>query len=112
MNARQLQSVILGLVLFLSVSLFMVAHADNIRSGQWMIEPCNDNTGRLQLTLRYNERGEHERNDGWGNWGSTQSHSIGLDSLSGLTDADLKSAGKQVKFSVVHDAGSLQSEGW
>ena len=110
MALRRMQWISVMMVLLCGSLLTLCA--DSKYSGQWMIEPCGDKTGTLQLTLRYNERGELERHDGWGDWGSTQSHNVGLEQLSGLTEADLKSSGTKVKFRVVHEPGSLDSEGW
>src|SRR3954468_16828942 len=112
-SSFRLQSFVLGAILVLSGSALLVVHADNTHSGQWMLEPCGDKTNTMQLTVRYNERGENERNDGWGSWGNnTQSHSVKLESLAGLSEADLKSAGTHVKFRIVQDAGSLENDGW
>ncbi len=113
MSSRKVQFSI-GILCVLCGTLLLVAQTKvaNAFSGQWMIEPCNDKAQTLQLTLRYNQRGENERYDGWGDWGSTQSHAVDLQDLSGLTEADLKSGGTNVKFKIMQDAGSLQNEGW
>ena len=70
MTSRKSQAIV-GILFLLSGALLLVAQAKGLYSGQWMIEPCNDKTGTLQLTLRYNERGDQERNDGWGWWGNS-----------------------------------------
>src|SRR5437879_3863829 len=101
MSVRNLRLRLMSVIFFLLLAcsaVLLVAHAESTHSGQWMIEPCNDKTGTIQLTLRYNERGELELGDGWGN---TRSYTVELPSLSGLTEADLKSAGTHVKFRVV-----------
>src|SRR5438105_1217566 len=104
-----------GLLSIICGFALLAVRAENTHTGQWIIERCTDKLGTLQLTLRYSERGDNERNDSWGRWGgwdSTQSHSIDLADLTGLTDADLKSAGTHVKFKIIHDAGTLENDGW
>src|SRR5437879_13724434 len=108
MSVRNLRLRLMSVIFFLLLvcsAVLLVAQAESTHSGQWMIEPCSDKTGTIQLTLRYNEPGELERGDGWGGWGNTRSYTIELPSLSGLTDADLKSPGTHVKFRGVQYAG-------
>ena len=88
MNTRRLQWSIFILTLVLSSSLLVVVHAENARTGQWMIDPCSD-PAKVRLTLRYSDRDSNHggRDDDWGGWGNTQSHLILRAALAGLTDA-------------------------
>src|SRR5437016_2386433 len=94
--SRKLQWAIVICLLLVSSSALLVVHAEGNQTGQWMVEPYREDAGRVQLTLRYNERGDREREDGWGSWGSTQSHAVDVASLAGLTAAEMNSAGTHV----------------
>src|ERR1051325_11413001 len=99
MNTSRVTSFLVGLALVLSGSALLTVHADSTHSGQWMLDPCGDKTNTMQLTLRYSNRDDNENRDGWGWFGNnTTTHRVNMDTLQGLAESDLKSAGTHVKF--------------
>jgi hypothetical protein len=78
--------------------------ADGAYTGQWIIEPARE-ASLLHLTLTYSS----ERR---GRGQSLTSFSLSPDQLRGLTPAQMASAGSNVQFQVVRDAGTFNCEGW
>jgi hypothetical protein len=73
-------------------------------AGQWVIEAGRD-AGFLNLTLMYSseKRGRGQ---------NTTSFRAAPEQLRGLTAAQMMSAGSNVQFQIVRDAGTFNCEGW
>ena len=84
------------------------ALAQDSNSGQWIIEPARG-TDLLQLTLTYSAGRPTGQ---WGRGSSITSFGLALDQLRGLTQAQMMSAGTNVQFQLVRDAGAFNCEGW
>jgi archaellum component FlaD/FlaE len=93
--------------------LFLQTHAEDSSTqtrvqdsytGQWIIEPARE-ASLLHLTLTYSseKRGRGQ---------SINSFSLSPEQLRGLTSAQLMSAGTNVQFQLVRDAGTFNCEGW
>ncbi|HVG17658.1 MAG TPA: hypothetical protein VNI02_01295, partial [Blastocatellia bacterium] len=80
------------------------ASAQSRYEGQWTIENRRDRTA-LHLTLIYGD-GTQGRNT------NTTGFDIAPEHLQGLSQAQIMSAGSQVRFQIVRDAGVLNCEGW
>ncbi|MEN3335725.1 MAG: hypothetical protein V7641_5090 [Blastocatellia bacterium] len=80
------------------------ASAQDSYTGQWIIEPARE-ASLLHLTLTYSseKRGRGQ---------SMDSFSLSPEQLRGLTSAQLMSAGTNVQFQLVRDAGTFNCEGW
>src|SRR5919108_428850 len=70
-------------------------------TGQWLIDP-SDHPGKVQLNIRYGERGHSS------NWGRI----VPVSELVGLSPADMNGPGTTVRFKIVRSAGTLSCEGW
>jgi hypothetical protein len=79
------------------------AQADETYTGQWIIEPERE-ANWLHLTLMYS----HKQGRGQ----SMHSNRIAADQLRGLGSAQMMSAGTNVQFQIVRDAGTFNCEGW
>lgn len=80
------------------------AGADDAYTGQWIIEPSRQ-AGWLHLTLTYS-------NEKRGRGQSITSFKLAPDGLRGLSQAQMMSAGTNVQFQLVRDAGTFNCEGW
>ena len=69
--------------------------------GQWLIEPT-DQSGKVQLTIRY---GESRHSSDWG-------RDVPVSELVGLSASDMGGPGTTVHFKLVRSAGTLTCEGW
>ena len=80
------------------------ARTEDSYTGQWVIEPARD-TSLLNLTLMYSseKRGRGQ---------NITSFSTSPEQLRGLTAAQMTSAGANVQFQIVRDAGTFNCEGW
>ena len=78
--------------------------AQDSRSGQWIIDTTRD-AKQHHLTLNYSST-----RPGFGH--NITSFNLAPDRLQGLTGAQIMSAGSQVQFQLVRDAGTLNCEGW
>lgn len=78
--------------------------ADDAYTGQWIIEPARE-ANLLHLTLTYSSEKR-------GRGHSMTSFSLSPEQLRGLTPAQMMSAGTNVQFQLVRDAGTFNCEGW
>jgi hypothetical protein len=88
------------------------AQGEKSFEGQWLADFKGRDDGKVQFTLRYEER-KGNSTDGWNinNWSS--SSGITPDQLQGLTREQATSAaGGQVKFQLKRDAGAFDCDGW
>ena len=69
--------------------------------GQWLIEPT-DQSGKVQLTIRY---GEGRHSSDWG-------RDVPVSELVGLSTSDMGGPGTTGHFKLVRSAGTLTCEGW
>jgi len=78
--------------------------AEDAYTGQWIVEPARE-AGLLHLTLTYSseKRGRGQ---------SMDSFSLSPEQLRGLTPAQMMSAGTNVQFQLVREAGTFNCEGW
>jgi len=107
-------AVLLGVAVWFGVGLvFLRTHADAALpqvqadapyTGQWIIEPMRD-ANSLNLTLMYSS----ER---FGRGQSMHSNRMAIEQLRGLASAQMMSAGTNVQFQIVRDAGTFNCEGW
>jgi hypothetical protein len=80
--------------------------------GEWIADFKARDDGKVQFTLRYEER-KGNSSDGWNvnNWSS--SNGITPDQLQGLThEQAMATTGGQVKFQIKRDAGTFDCDGW
>ena len=92
-----------GVVTTLTISHFAPSiHAQNSMSGQWIIEPAGK-TDYVQLTLEQRSGPEHN---------FSSSFPIQMETLKGLSAAQMSSTGNAVKFEIVRDAGAFLCDGW
>src|SRR3954466_13588405 len=98
----------IAVTLFIASLMFAIsARAQESFTGQWMIERRNADS--VQFTLRYSSEGS--RNGNW--WNSSWSTDTALASLQGLNTTDLNSsAGTNINFRMVRDAGTFECTGW
>jgi hypothetical protein len=80
------------------------SRAEDAYTGQWIIEPARQ-ANFLHLTLTYSSE-KH------GGGQSMDSFSLSPEQLRGLTAAQMSSAGVNVQFQLVRDAGTFNCEGW
>src|SRR5690349_22326010 len=107
-DTRALLARIVATLLVASAMFAISARAEDAFTGQWMIEHRSGDS--VQFTLRYSSEGS--RNGGWWN-NSSWSTGTPLASLQGLSTADLNSsAGTNVNFKLVRDAGTFDCTGW
>lgn len=106
-DTRSLLTRVVLTLLLASVLFAVSSRAQESFSGQWMIE--RHSADSVQFTLRYSSDGY--RNGGW--WNSSWSTDTALAALQGLNTADLNSsAGTNVNFKLVRDAGTFDCTGW
>ncbi|HEX8890538.1 MAG TPA: hypothetical protein VF779_15400 [Pyrinomonadaceae bacterium] len=80
--------------------------------GEWIADFKARNDGKVEFTLRYEER-KADSSGGWNynNW--SNSNGIAPEQLQGLTREQATSAtGGQVKFQLKRDAGTFDCDGW
>jgi len=80
------------------------ARAEEAHTGQWIIEPGRD-ANWLHLTLMYSSERQ-------GRGQSMHGSRLSPDQLRGLGSAQMMSAGTNVQFQLVRDAGTFNCEGW
>ena len=106
----QILTIVLTMLVFLTAGLLISktrasqTRAQDSRSGQWIIDTTRG-TNQYQLTLNYSSVRR-----GFGN--NITSFSLSPDRLQGLTGAQIMSAGSQVQFQLIRDAGTFNCEGW
>ena len=106
-DTRSLLTRIVMTLLLASALFALTSRAQEAFTGQWMIERRSADS--VQFTLRYSSDGYGNR----GSWNSSWSTDTALPALQGLNTADLNSsAGTNVNFKLVRDAGTFDCTGW
>src|SRR6185295_9203654 len=80
------------------------ARAQDSRDGQWILESLRE-AGRYNLTLSYSS-------GRLGRGNNMSSSLVTLDRLRGLSQPQIMSAGSNVQFQLVREAGTFNCEGW